>query len=1331
MKCTACSAQNIDSAKFCPECGSNLQELPKNAGADTVERLPSTAMLKKGNPFHTPGDTIDNRYQVIDEIGRGGMGVVYKVRDIKLERICILKRLIARRASDDTAFKRFKREATTIAKLNHRNIVIVYDVGTDERGTYIVMEYIDGKHLEKYVREKGALTGETAFRLIRQLLDAVSYAHKIGVIHRDLKPANILLTQDCTPKIVDFGIAKEYGTEPITVTEEAAGTPIWTAKEQWKNFGRVDHRTDIFSLGLICYYILTGKEPQPLRLDLLPEGVRDIIAKATEENLVDRFFSVDEMLSAFGTKIRKEEAGSEVFVKRAETSGATGEQCPSCGNKNAADARYCEACGVGLFEKCPKCENEMRTGRPFCPKCGLNVQKLNQVKELISRAKQAEHDGNLAEAMKFARDALAVEPSSRDAKEIADKCTTRLKEIGSARNELAAQMKAENYEDAEALCKRILYIDSSDSAAQDVLSKIPSLIRQRDTARLVSEARDAIAGHDYQRALEVVMRGLKIDPDYAPLQEILKVSSEQMEKLRKVIEFAHDALSRGDFDEAGKLAQEAAQISPESAEIKKLQKNINSKRSIFDLNSENAKRFFAAKEFSQAIKAAQTALQIRPDDEELGRIYHESTNYLEVIKENLDAARDNMLKYDYDKALKTIEAVLAIAPGLEGAKKLKKEAEAKAKNLESHVQKGKESASKKKWAVASYHFNEALKLKPNSEQILQDVTYTKKQYTRRLLVDSLLAIGSILALDITALTSAALTALHYVATGASIFFLYVIASSLWNSSRFNKGKELLLAGKYRRGIRELKRCGGAFFFGIPREAIREEVGRLLEKSRDMSETKPEDAVMIALTAITISSDDEAANKTLETVQQKLFEHEGAKTLGFRRERAMGSLTVISGVPRGKDILTLTGHTQSVRAVAITPDGKLIISASDDSTLKVWDAVDGKKLRTLLGHSQSVTAIACTPDGKLAISGGADKTLKIWSLSEWKETGSLYGHTGNVNAVAIAKDGRFAVSASDDKTLKIWDLATAKEIRTLSGHAAKVCTAAITADGKLAISGSADKTVRIWEVETGNEVMSLVGHSGRVNSIVVCPDGKTFVSASDDKTLKFWDIMTGRELQTVQTGHSDWVLAVDISSGGRYLVTGSYDKTMRIWEFSSMRELRTLSGHMFSILALAIHPDGGRVVSGSADNYLRVWDISSRTEVRTQSGQVYGAMSVAATADEKIIFFGDADGTVKVWDTVGGKELFSLAAHSGAVNAVAISPDGKHAASGGADRNVRVWDAAGWKPIRTLAGHTAAVETIWICSPEVSDGGVIIVSRSSAEVILWNASTGEVVATFRR
>jgi WD40 repeat protein len=166
---------------------------------------------------------------------------------------------------------------------------------------------------------------------------------------------------------------------------------------------------------------------------------------------------------------------------------------------------------------------------------------------------------------------------------------------------------------------------------------------------------------------------------------------------------------------------------------------------------------------------------------------------------------------------------------------------------------------------------------------------------------------------------------------------------------------------------------------------------------------------------------------------------------------------------------LIGHQSTVSSVALSSDGKTLVSGSFDKTIKIWDLATGKELRTLTGHQDAVLSIALSSDGKALVSGSYDKTIKIWDLATGGKPRTLTGHHFPVSSVALTSDGKTLVSGSFDNTIKVWDLATGKELRTLNGHQEAVSSVALSSDGKALVSGSYDKTITVWDFNVNSLV----------------------------------------------------------------------------------------------------------------------------------------------------------------------------------------------------------------------------------------------------------------------
>ncbi|MGH4118610.1 Stk1 family PASTA domain-containing Ser/Thr kinase [Clostridium sp.] len=260
------------------------------------------------------GKLLLNRYELLEKIGEGGMGIVYKAKCHLLNRIVAVKILKAELCKDEEFVARFKREATSAARLSHPNIVNVHDVGEENDVNFIVMEYIDGKTLKQIIKADGRISSQRTVEIALQISRALDCAHKNNIIHRDIKPDNILITEDNIVKVADFGIAKVADSRTVTNSNKIIGTAHYFSPEQAKgNF--VDGRTDIYSLGILMYEMITGKVPYdaessitiammhiqepvipPIEINAdIPENINGVILKAIEKEPMNRYQEAKKM----------------------------------------------------------------------------------------------------------------------------------------------------------------------------------------------------------------------------------------------------------------------------------------------------------------------------------------------------------------------------------------------------------------------------------------------------------------------------------------------------------------------------------------------------------------------------------------------------------------------------------------------------------------------------------------------------------------------------------------------------------------------------------------------------------------------------------------------------------------------------------------------------------------------------------------------------------------------------------------------------------------------------------------------------------------------------
>ena len=1083
----------------------------------TLRANPESTALAPGAPSPLAGQRPSQpahpasigHYRILEHLGEGGMGIVYKAEQREPVRRIVALKVIKLGMDTKEVVARFEAERQALALMNHPNVAKVFEAGMTETGRpFFAMEHVAGVPLTDYCDSQKLSTRER-LELFIPVCHAVQHAHQKGIIHRDLKPSNVLVTVvdgKPVPKVIDFGIAKATNQQLTqqtlyTQTGSLIGTPEYMSPEQAQTSGLdVDTRTDIYSLGVILYELLTGSLPfdtetlHKAGLAGMAQMIREQEPSKPSTKLVELNRSptpgprtnIDQVAklrrSDYRTLQRELRGDLDWIVLRAMEKDRTRRYETATGLADDID-RYLKdepisAGPPGTFYRVTKFVRRNRgwvtalTAIALALVMGFCVSVV-----LYWRADRANYDLGLANDKlrranveeRQARDeaqrqkAEAERQRSNAQQALADGTMSQADAL-----DLAGRWTDAGAKYAEAFSIFTSLGDSTLPAELGLWSHYrqapPPLLEfynNPSAAHAVAVSKDGrvafLAGDDHAiRAFDIITGGL-IRSFLGNDGPVLSISLSKDGK-RLLSGSADRTVRLWDTDTGNELAKLVAD------------------------------------------DGAVSAVAISPDG--LTALSGGEDHTLKLW--NL-ATQSRIRSY-----MGHTQGVLAVAFSADGHRAASGGADQTIRvwDIDSGNAIGKPLTGHTSW-VSSVAFT------PDGATVL---SASDDQTVR----------------------------LWDAATGAEIRSMRGHARRVSSIAVSPDGKQLLSASD----DQTLKLWD--LNSGTELRTFRGQVGHIL-----CAAFCPD-----GHTAISGADDKSVAVWDLGAGQElrELRGHSSwAAAVAFSAD---GRLALSGGydntarvwdVATGMELRTLGGAGGAILAVAISPDGRLAATGSADQTIQIWNLSDGAELRTLSGHTAAIQSIGFSPDGKMLVSGGADSTIRLWNVASGGEAKTLKVDSGAISSVAFSPDGRLILSAGEDKLLRLWDPIRGEVVRTLSGPTGRVLAAAFSADGRRIVSGGDDAKLRIWDVDSSAEPKVLSGSSGTVLSVAFTSDGSAVMSATEDRTIRIWDISTSLSLRTFDE-QSGAVLGVAMSPLGLTGLSTSYgNEAVQLWDFDRARQ----------------------------------------------------------------------------------------------------------------------------------------------------------------------------------
>ncbi len=1364
--CTDCRDLVADAAV----CAISFQ---KNREARVEASVPAPKTDAAGT---LPIGAIVKHYEIIRQLGRGGMGRVYLARDLKLGRLVAIKLLVEYEGATTT---RLLEEARATAKCKHENIVVVHEVDEEQGNPYMVLEHIEGSTLRSWMEQRAGnpVSLVSVLDLMVPILRALECAHEQGIVHRDLKPENVLISNAGTIKVLDFGIAKQVAVELTQTTSARSdlqsnipalthdgalmGTMPYMSPEQW-NGERIDARSDVWAAGIMLFELATGGHPlEPLSLpDLVGVSDLDVPMPSARSKLTENIGLAD-VIDRCLKKRKEERIGSakELMALLEGLRAVTKEPVALADDESpfAGLSAFQESDAARFFGR----EDEITAvlGR-------LRHQPLVTIAGASGAGKSSFVRAGVIPAMKRSGTqvkAFTLRPGSRPLAALAD----------------VLAFFADTAVDAETM-------EAEPEAIVELLRTQPGALGSRLRARARKRGSDhrillfvdqleelyTLGSEASERAAFCACLEGMADDASSPLRVIMTIRADFLDRVSEDRRFL-SAMTLGLFflppmaakemHNALKLPLEAARYRFENEGLlDEMIHDLEGMKSPLPLlqftaaklwEARDRERRLVTREAYHALGGASGALSTHADAVLAGMSPHEQRLARTILLRLVTPERTRaVVRLDELCALSEGASVAEVVNHLAQARLLSIEAvsEREDKTVElTHESLIERWAKLKHWLDGNEKDAEFLaELRNASSQwekngkaegfLWRDQAATDAGQwltRRRAEVGEKDALGvgerEVRYLEAVVAHADRSRRRRRLLTGgimASLGVITFVVSFLGVQARSEARRADDKANEARKNAEETQKSAEQARRNAVEANKRTADARNASRMASVREHLSDPTLVLALLREMEPAEELPPRWSEVALWAK---HQGIADLVLHHPAGVASAAFS---PDGTRIVTacyddivriwnadgtgeplaLAGHKDRVYSATFSPDGKRIVTASNDKTARIWNADGTGKPIVLEGHQDRVYSAVFSADGKRIVTASNDKTARVWNADGTEKPLVLEGHGGRVLSAGFSADGKRIVTASSDKTARVWNLEDPGEPLVLEGHREGVNSAAFSPDGTRIATVSFDKTARIWNADGTGKPLVLEGHQDRIFTMAFSPDGKRIVTGSVDKTARVWNA-DGSGKPLVLQGHQAALFSVAFSRDGRRVITASWDKTARVFNADGAGRTILLEGHQDRVYSAAFSPDGTRVVTASFDKIARVFSVDGTSEPVLLEGHQDRLYSAMFSPDGKRIVTASGDKTVKIWNADGTGQPVVLEGHKDIVNSAAFSPDGTQVVTASWDQTARIWNADGSGKPLLLTGHQDIVYSAAF-SP---DGARILTASGDKTARIWN------------